>query len=402
MRKSIYVLAKRLRFRNQKIVAQSHKSSDCVLVDRLLFAALTVVGLFQFTHRVLAQDSLRIIELSGPGESAPVNVPAGHVFTFSLFAPQAADSDYDAAVGVVAYAVPVSYVYEHRFRSYDYAQYWFVGPASVALRGSAAGARMQLYTMKLPPGVKAGILSAQASSHSVAIPKGSLLTSLLGFSGQVSHSTAPIGPWVHHLSIQSPSGTVYGVSRLDALFGYYFRIPTPRILGAASLHNPNAPASSVVRGFYYDDLDSVSPTADFVGPGTATFFLPPEGERSTPIAFYCYRLTKANATFVDSTPPIITVTQPESGSDTTAMASYIVSGAVTDDVNPTRISFRMRSPNNPNFGNWAPVNLAGANATKNWSRTISLSAQGSWQIEIQAFDAANNGSEVRSVSLTRQ
>ena len=368
--------------------------------------ALLAVALATFAGSagtLLAQDSLRIIELSAPGQSAPVNVPAGYVFTFSLFAPQAADLDYEAAVGVVTYAAPISHVHEHNFRAYDYSpQYCFVGPASVALRGSASGARMQLYTMQLPPGVKAGILYAQASTHSVAIPKGSLLTSLLGFSGQASYSPLLLPPWLHHLSIQSPNGAVYGFSRLDVGFGNYFRIPTPRIRGAASLHNPNAPASSVVRGFYYEDLDSVSPTADFVGPGTATFSLPPEGERVTPIAFYCYRITPANVIGADATPPVVKVTTPTSASATTTLSSYVLKGEVSDNINPTNIRFRTQPPNSTTYGAWASVTLSGDLKTKGWQRSVSLTSKGIWRIQIQALDGEQNASAVQTVTLTRQ
>ena len=354
------------------------------------------------TFGSFAQDSLRIIELLGPGQSAPVNVPAGYVFTFSLFAPKTADSDDNAAVGVVTYSAPISYVHEHKFRGYDYAQYWFVGPASVALRGSASGARMQLYTMKLPPGVEAGVLSAQASTHSVAIPKGALLTSLLGFSGQASHSVTLISPFVHHLSIQLPGGAIYGVSRLDAGYGYYFRIPTPRIRGAASLQNPNAPASSVVSRFYYDDLDSVSPTADFVGPGTATFSLPPEGERNTPIAFYCYRITPANVIGADASPPVVKVTTPTTASASTTLSAYVLKGEVTDNINPTSMRFRTQPPNSTTYGAWASVTLSGDLKTKGWARSIGLTSKGIWRIEIQALDGEKNVSTVQTVALTRQ
>ena len=366
--------------------------------------ALLAVALATFAGSagtLLAQDSLRIIELSAPGQSAPVSIPAGHVFTLSLRAPgpKTADFDINAAVGVITYAAPISYVHKYIF---GMGGDWFVGPASVALRGSVAGARMQLYTMKLPPGVKAGVLSAQASTHSVAIPNGALLTSLLGFTGYSASASLyfPI-PHAHCLSIRSPSGAIFDVESAFLVAGTT-AAERPRPVGAASLHNSTTPASLVVGGFYYADLDSVSPTADFVGPGTATFSLPPEGADSTPIAFYCYRITPANVIVADATPPVVKVTTPNSAGATTTLSAYVLKGEVTDNINPTSMRFRTQQPNSTTYGAWASVTLSGDLKTKGWARSIGLTSKGIWRIEIQALDGEKNVSTVQTVALTRQ
>ena len=370
---------------------------------RTLNSAITLLAVALATFAssagtLLAQDSLRIIELSAPGQSAPVSIPAGFVFTLSLRAPRPKTADFDenAAVGVITYAAPISYVHKYRFgRGGD----WFVGPASVALTGSVAGARMQLYTMKLPPGVKAGVLSAQASTHSVAIPNGALLTSLLGFTGYTAPFYLP--HLDHNLSIRSPSGAIFDVESAFPVTGTT-AVERPRPVGAASLHNSTTPASLVVGGFYYADLDSVSPTADFVGPGTATFSLPPEGVDSTPIAFYCYRITPANVIVADATPPVVKVTTPNSAGATTTLSAYVLKGEVTDNINPTSMRFRTQPPNSTTYGAWASVTLSGDLKTKGWARSIGLTSKGIWRIEIQALDGEKNVSTVQTVALTRQ
>lgn len=378
--------------------------SDCCVKPlgalSLTIAALAFLGCA--LSRSHAQDSLRIIELSEPGQSAPVSIPAGYAFTFSLFSPDSGKGDPEAAVGVVSYGA--SFSYESKLQiSFVNTNYdgWYLGPAKVVLKGSGAGARMQLYMMKLPPGVVWGILHSGVATHSVSVPKGSLLTPLLGFQEPIPYSDRPRA-FINYLSIRRPNGVTYGVTQIDLGYGWSGRAGTPRLRGSATLHNPDAPASSVVKGLYNDDFDSVSPTADFVGPGTATFSLPPEGERSTPVAFFCYRITAANVIGLDALPPVVKVTTPATTSATTTLAAYTMRGSVTDNIEPTSVRFRARAPGSPSFGNWAPLSLAGSGQTKNWQRAFNLSLRGAWQIQVQAFDGEQNASTVQTITLTRQ
>lgn len=356
---------------------------------------------------LLAQDSLRIIELSGPGESAPVDIPAGSAFTFSLFSPDSAKSDFDAVVGVVTYSAPHSFTYECKIAAGPYGSVvnpylgWFLGPAKVSLRGSNAGARMQLYTLKLPQGVVAGILSAQSPNHTTTIKNDSLVTPLLGFNISTFFYNNLQTPFANYLSIRSPNGVSYGVTRIGGIMGYFYFWDTPRIRGVANLHNPTSPASKVVSGLFYDDLDSVSPTADFVGPGNATFSLPPEGERSTPIAFYCYKITPANVIRADTSPPLVKITVPATTSISTTSASYALKGSVTDNINPTKINFRVKPPNTSTYGNWETLTLSGGAQTKNWQRSVNLGTKGAWLIQIQPFDAEGNGGVIQTITITK-
>jgi hypothetical protein len=386
-----------------RAIINSLKISTMHFCLRLMVAAISAI---QMTSHVFAQDSLRIIELSAPGQSAPVSIPEGHIFTFSLFVPESADLNTEAAIGLVTYPAPISFVYESKITGgFGHTSYdgWYVGPANVALKGAGAGSRMQLYVRKLPKGVAAGVLSHRASSHDVTIPKGSLLTPLLGFSVPISYSgTTPAPDFSNTLSIMDKNGAIFGWTKLDIGWGYYFRLGTPPKRGSANLHNPNAPASQVVRGFYHDDLDSVSPTADFVGPGKATFSLPPENDRSTPIAFYCYRITPANVIGADASPPSVKVTAPANANGATTSNSFVLKGSVTDNINPTSIRFRVRAPNASAHGSWASVRLGGDQRTKNWQRSISLPRKGVWRVQVQALDGENNASTIQKVTLTRR
>jgi hypothetical protein len=384
-----------------RAIINSLKKSDMHFCLRLMVAA---IGAIQMTSHVFAQDSLRIIELSAPGQSAPVSIPAGHIFTFSLFVPEGADLNTEAAIGLVTYPAPISFFYESKItdqrgsKSYEG---WYVGPANVALKGAAVGSRMQLYVRKLPKGVVAGVLSRHASSHYVTTPRGSLLTPLLGFSVPIYFPHVGAPDFSSSLSIMDKNGTTFGGNYLH--FGYYdVRFGNPAKRGSARLHNPHAPASQVVHGFYHDDLDSVSPTADFVGPAAATFSLPPEDERSTPIAFYCYRITPANVIGADASPPSIKVTAPTNANGATTSNSFAVKGSATDNINPTSIRFRVRAPNASAYGSWASVQLGGDQRTKNWQRSISLSRKGVWRVQVQALDGENNASTIQTVTLTRQ
>jgi hypothetical protein len=366
---------------------------------RLMVAA---IGAIQMTSHVFAQDSLRIIELSAPGQSAPVAIPAGHVFTFSLFS---TTNDPEDAVGVVTYTSPFTFTFESKYSSLFPYRYegWYLGPAKVSLKGSlTSGARMQLYVRKLPGDVRSGILSPHGETHSAVIPRGHLLTPLLGFDVARITSFAALPSFLNILSIRTPSGNTYGFSRVRAADNWTWQVSAPLLRGAASLHNPNVLSSDVVPRLYFDDLDSVSPTADFVGPGTATFSLPPENERSTPIAFYCYRITPANVIGADASPPSVKVTAPAKASATTTSKSFLLKGSVTDNINPTIIKFRVRAPNASAYGSWESVRLAGDQRTKNWQRSISLPRKGDWRVQVQALDGENNASTIQTVTLTRR
>ena len=353
-----------------------------------------------------AQDSLRIIELAAPGESFSVDIPAGYAFSFSLFSPESGKADSEAAVGLVTYAAPYSYTYQSKFIGAPYMtkagayEGWFLGPAKVSLRGSYSGSRMQLYTQKLPKGVVSGILSPQSPNHIASIPNNSLLTPLLGFNSTPLFNFTPL-EFINYLSLRSPSGALYGVTRMGSFNGTFWFGSNPRIRGVAQLHNSSSPASQVVSGLFYDDLDSVSPTADFVGPCNATFSLPPEGERSTPIAFYCYKITPGNVIRADTSPPIVKITVPATTSISTTAATYALKGSVTDNINPTKINFRVKPPNTSTYGNWETVTLSGAAQTKNWERSVNLGTKGSWLIQIQPFDAEGNGGVIQTITITK-
>ena len=364
----------------------------------ILLLAAAALCLSYMTSDGYAQDSLRIIELSGPGESAPVNVPAGHAFTFSLFTPASGSIDYDAAVGVIDYAEPDPFVKEVKWLYFYQVERWYLGPANVRLKSSAEGARMQLYVVKLPRDVISGVLNAESPIHAVNIPKGSLLTPLLGFSSLV----AGVGDFHNYLVFRRPDGVSYGYASMNPELLGSPRIGSPRLRGIAQLHNPSAPASSVVSGFFYEDFGSVSPTADFVGPGTATFSLPPESDRGTPIAFYCYRITPANVIGADASPPVVKVTAPKTATASTGASSYVLKGSVTDNINATSVRFRVRGPKASTYGNWDSVNLGGDSKTKSWQRTISLARKGAWRVQVQALDGEQNASTVQTITLTRQ
>lgn len=234
-----------------------------------------------------------------------------------------------------------------------------------------------------------------------------MLTSYLGFAASNPRfynawNALEAPPFSHYVSVISQKGIVYGYSELTVVNVGHWRVGTPRLQGKSSLHNPDAPASSVVRGFYYDDLDTVSPTSDFVGPGLATFSLPPDDDKSTPIAFYCYRITPANVIGADASPPVVKVTTPKTASASTGASSYLLKGSVTDNITATSIRFRVRSPNASAYGNWASVNLGGDSKTKSWQRTINLSRKGAWRVQVQALDGEQNASTIQTITLTRQ
>jgi hypothetical protein len=255
------------------------------------------LALCMLAGRCDAADNLRVIEFKGPGESASVDIPAGNIFTFGLFAPDKAAPD--SVAGVVTYAEPNPLVHEAKMgETGDSYVGTFLGPAKVKVKTSAAAfVRMQLYTQTLPTGVVAGILSTKRPTASLVIPAGSLLTPLFRFNADYGNSSTgkavpdSVDKFQHYLTVKSSSGAVYGMNRTVNSWGTNFS-GFPSLRGDAYLFKLAPDGSSVVTTHGPDEMDAVVPTNNFVGPGTATFSLPSTG-RKTEIAFYCYRLTPA-------------------------------------------------------------------------------------------------------------
>ncbi len=254
-----------------------------------------IVALQKF---LFAQDNLAVIELTEVGESIPVSFPAGTAFTFSLFAPSSSPS---SAVGVVRYGAPVSITHEVKNEMVPSPanspwpwEGWFLGPATVSLRGEIKGARMQLFSIKLPRGTVSGILSESAPAQTVDVGKDVALTPLFDFCVRRPFNTFQSDSVKFHcdLSIKSPTGATF--SRLQIPFyGSAFFSPTPAVRGGANLNSVTFPTSSVTKGMRYAELSQMSPTADFIGPGVATVSLP--AENSPRVAFYCFKLTPVKA-----------------------------------------------------------------------------------------------------------
>ena len=124
-------------------------------------------------------------------------------------------------------------------------------------------------------------------------------------------------------------------------------------------------------------------------------------KRTTDIAFYCYRITPANVIGADASPPRVQITVPATTSISTTAATYALKGSVTDNINPTKINFRVKPPNTSTYGNWETVTLSGAAQTKNWERSVNLGTKGSWLIQIQPFDAEGNGGVTQTITITK-
>jgi len=262
---------------------------------RILYCiTFAFIGFLQIS---MASDKLDVIEvkLTSSGQSDAIEIPSGHIFTFGMFASDSSNPKYDDVVGVIEYNVPDKYIFEDKRTDSELLNYsWYLGPAKVSLKTSlTSGARMQLYVRKLPPDVISGILSVNNQSHTVNIPSGKLLTSLLSYEMQYETPSSSLTRFQNHLTFKSDTGINYGISKISR-WTINFSLPNPRSRGVWSRLQANtADASDVVSGYFYDLLDYVTPTADFCGPGNATFSLPPSDWRKTDIAFYAYKLTPA-------------------------------------------------------------------------------------------------------------
>jgi hypothetical protein len=155
------------------------------------------------------------------------------------------------------------------------------------------------------------------------------------------------------------------------------------------------------------------PTTDFVGPGTATFSLPPNSEHATPVAFYGYRITSVLASSEDKEPAIITLRKPRSGRETVKSYPYVYTlrGTVTDNVNTTKLSYRIKYNQQP-YGPWQTIRLTGNAKEKQWEREIWLNTErpphpdpdffGVTRVQIRATDKSGNISTSTVVTITQQ
>ena len=80
--------------------------------------------------------------------------------------------------------------------------------------------------------------------------------------------------------------------------------------------------------------------------------------------------------------------------------SYTLRVSVTDNVRLKSLEYRFKSPGG-RFTRWfsADLNPDGKRAT--WSKKLSFTKRGSWQVEVRAYDAAKNLSATVPLTVQR-
>ena len=99
--------------------------------------------------------------------------------------------------------------------------------------------------------------------------------------------------------------------------------------------------------------------------------------------------------------PTLVVTDPRRGELSTTRSRVTVSVSASDNLSPTHVLYRMRSPGRP-YGPWRSAALKGESKTKSWKLVVATPKRGLWQVEFRSRDAAGNLSAVRRASITRR
>ena len=112
-----------------------------------------------------------------------------------------------------------------------------------------------------------------------------------------------------------------------------------------------------------------------------------------------YLIGALSATAADTTKPTVKVTS----SSQALRRLYTLAARLADNVRPVAVRYRLKAPSAKTFGRWSSwTKLVNTAKSQNWSkRRIELSKLGTWQIQVQARDAARNTSFLKSFSVKR-
>lgn len=103
----------------------------------------------------------------------------------------------------------------------------------------------------------------------------------------------------------------------------------------------------------------------------------------------------------DTSAPIVSLTVPKTGSMAVRTGLVRLWGAASDNVSPTHLRYRLKSPRMRTFTAWSAISLPGATKAKRWSLPLRPTLRGLWTVQVQARDAAGNYSAVRTISVRR-
>ena len=74
---------------------------------------------------------------------------------------------------------------------------------------------------------------------------------------------------------------------------------------------------------------------------------------------------------------------------------------MADGAQLASVRYRVKEPKATKFGGWVTVKVGGNKLKQVWLRPLTLRKTGSWQIELQALDAAGNASTTAAIKVNR-
>lgn len=103
---------------------------------------------------------------------------------------------------------------------------------------------------------------------------------------------------------------------------------------------------------------------------------------------------------IDVQPPNIAPTSPL----TTRRSKYVLTIKLTDDTGTASLRVRLKAPGLKKYGRWIKVNLIDSGLVQDLAARLPLRLKrtGKWQVQVQAFDASNNASPLRTITIRRQ
>jgi hypothetical protein len=101
---------------------------------------------------------------------------------------------------------------------------------------------------------------------------------------------------------------------------------------------------------------------------------------------------------IDRETPSLRVTAPAVASIVTKAASYTLRGSATDDLAPTKLEYRILSPDRRDTG-WQTGRLSGSGRTRTWTQSVFLSREGTWLVRLRVSDAAGKVSAVATRTI---
>lgn len=162
----------------------------------------------------------------------------------------------------------------------------------------------------------------------------------------------------------------------------------------------------LLAGYFYSN---VVRTVSFIQPPDGTYYMVmvlAESDGTQPLTVDWFNFPQRQTfrkTVPDTTSPTLQITSPRKGAVKTSKGHFLLRGKAKDNISPTLIEVRVKSPGRRGFGKWKGYSLPSkSKPVKRWRISLPVKIKGKWKVELRARDASGNYSIKQIRTLSRR